>query len=404
MKNYTLAISLIILFLFHNSFSQDNTRLDVKNFGIDKPSVLSTNTFGLFFMRLEGNFRTQKRDKLSIDISISSGNIWAQPLTVYIPNLEADRNYVSQFPWHNREFRVDVEDLDAKTVEIQNDGVIKEFKARVNIPINEKSEILLSAKSFLLTGGNSIFTILTSDSFIENFHDKIAGGDDPFDRGLYPYDQAKIRYKDRNDNVMEINKNDFVFSGIEATYYYYPQMEKLNNKGYYLNFGGHLGVNTSKYNSSTDLGLSGNILKTFSYKTNKHFNVGISIGGVYKDAVEFGKNQLEFGTNASIGFLESSFEYKLVTQSKFTHSFGLDFYMQTPLNQKNEYDYMIPTKNGTSVQGWNIGNESLYNMNNYWTFFYSFSRKQTFTFYIQQDFTVNNNPDIQTGINVQIPF
>ena len=31
---------------------------------------------------------------------------------------------------------------------------------------------------------------------------------------------------------------------------------------------------------------------------------------------------------------------------------------------------------------------------------YSVEKKLTTTFYLQQDLTVNNNPDIQTGINV----
>jgi len=32
---------------------------------------------------------------------------------------------------------------------------------------------------------------------------------------------------------------------------------------------------------------------------------------------------------------------------------------------------------------------------------YSFTRKITTTFYLQQDLTLNNNPDIQTGISIE---
>lgn len=404
MNKKTPIALLFIIVIFQSSYGQKNIQLETENSGINKPSVLSTNTFGLFFMRLEGNYRVKKSNKIQLEFNLASGNIWAQPLTVYIPNLEADRNYISQFPWHTREFKVNVDDLNAKTVKIQKDGVIKELKLKLHIPINETSELVLNAKSFLLTGGNSVFTLLTGDRFIENFHNTIAGGDDPFDRRLYPYNQAIIYYKDRYDNEMEINKNDFIFSGLEATYYYYLKAKKLNKKGYYINFGSHLGINTSRYNSSTDLGLSGNILKTFNFENARSLNLGISMGGVYKDVLTFGKDQLNFGTNASVGFLEAILEYRFFTQSKSSHAFGIDFYLQTRLNKLKEYAYVIPTKNGTSSNGWNIGNEGLYSNNNYWTLFYSFSRKQSFTFYIQQDFTVNNNPDLQTGINMKFPF
>lgn len=399
--NYLKKLSVITTTFFILTINAQTTSIsEFKKDAIIKPSILSTHPFGLFFMRLEGRFKPKPTTKTNLDFSLASGNVWSPPVTVYIPNLQSDRNFVSQFEWHNREFRVDKSTLDAKTIEIQNDGVIKAFNVKISIPINDKSEILVTAKAFMLTSGNSIFSILTSDRFIETFHDKIAGGNDPFDRKLYPYNQAYIRYKDRNNNLLELTKNTFIFNGIETAYYYYPKVEKLNNKGYFLNFGSHLGINTSKYNSSIDFGLNTNIIKSFNFK-NKSINIGLSIGGVYKDVVEFENRQIDFGTNPSIGYLESIVEYKYQAKSGSIHAFGADFYLQTSLNKKNELDYYIPTKNGTSFKQWNIGAENLYKNNNYWTFMYSFSKKLTYTFYLQQDLTVNNHPDIQTGLRVK---
>ena len=80
----------------------------------------------------------------------------------------------------------------------------------------------------------------------------------------------------------------------------------------------------------------------------------------------------------------------------------MDFYIQTSLNKKSEFDYVIPTKNGTSFKSWNSGVSNLYRNNNYWTLIYSFGKKNILKLYLQQDFTVNNQPDIQTGISYNI--
>ncbi|WP_296386217.1 hypothetical protein, partial [Winogradskyella sp.] len=283
-----------------------------------------------------------------------------------------------------------------------NDGVIKAFNFKLDIPLNNKSALAITLKSFLLTGGNSPFTFFTNDKFIEDFHDKIAGGEDPFDRKLYPYNEARIRYKDRNDNVMDINKGDFIFSGIEAAYYYYPELKKLNKKNYYLNFGSHLGINTSKFNQSVDVGLSANLTKSFQLNGLKKINAGLSLGGVYRKLFKFNSEPIDLGTNNNIGYLESIIEYKYQSKGGTTHAFGMDFYVQTSLNKKKEFDYIIPTKNGTSLKSWNSGISNLYGNNNYWTLMYAFGKKNTIKLYLQQDFTVNNHPDIQTGMSYTI--
>lgn len=394
---------ILSLLLFTNLLSaQNDINPKADTIEISKPSILSTHPLGLLFTRLEGHFKTQPSKKTIIDFNISSGNVWAPPVKAYIPNLESDRGFISQFPWHSREFTVDVDTLNAKTLEIQNDGVIKAFNFKLDIPINNKSALVISLKSFLLTSGKSPFTIFTSDKFIESFHDKIAGGEDPFDRKLYPYDKARLRYKDRNDNVMDINGGDFIFSGIETSYYYYPEIKNLNKRNYFLNYGSHLGINTSKYNKSVDVGISTNLIKSFEIKERKKIQLGFSFGAVYRKLIKFDSNTIDLGTNNNIGYLETIMEYKYLSKSGTTHAFGADFYVQTSLNKKNEFDYVIPIKNGTALKSWNSGISNLYRNNNYWTLMYAFGKKNIVKFYLQQDFTVNNHPDIQTGIGYSI--
>jgi len=395
----------LIVILAKIAFSQEQGNSKSEFTEITKPSILSTHPLGILFMRIEGNFKARPTNKTILNFNLASGNVWAPPVTAYIPKNKADRDFVRQYQWHEREFTLNVDTLDAKTIEVQNDGVIKALNFSVDIPINKKSELSLKMKGFLLTKGKSPFSVFTNDAFIEGFHSAVAGGEDPFDRKLYPYNKARIRYKDRNENVMDLKNGDFVFSGLEANYTYFPTFKKLNSKGYYLNFGSHLGVNTSKYNSSTDIGLNGNLIKSFTLKNpNRTINIGLSLGGVIRDVITFKREQLDLGTNSSIGYLESIAEYKYLSKGGTTHAFGFDFYIQTSLNRSSEFDYIIPSKNGTSFKSWNSGISNLYKNNNYWTFMYAFGKRNILKLYLQQDFTVNNHPDIQTGIGYSIPF
>jgi len=399
MKLHFYFIFLCFVFSI-NSFSQvsDSLFLSSKN-GITKHSVLSTHPFGIFISRIQGNFKTKASENSNFKISLESGNVWSPPVTNYIPNNESDRDIVSQYPWHNREWQINVETLDAKTIEIQTDGVLKGIRGNFIFPIGENQEINVGLRTFILSKGKFPFSIFTGDKFIEFFHDNIAGGDDPFDRKLYDLDSAKIRYKDRNDNVMDIDSGDFIIGGFETSYYYYPESLINDSKNLHFNFGAHLGTNISKYNSSLDLGLSANTIKTYSIKQNKNIQIGLSLGVFRRNAVNFKDDNIDFGTNKFIGHLESVLEYNYVSKKGTIHSFGADFYLQTSFNKKDEFDYIVPTKNGTSLKSWNVGWSNTYQNNNYWTFLYSFTKKNTLTLYFQQDFTVNNNPDIQTGIS-----
>lgn len=396
-----LIIGFLLFVISLNSFCQeaDSSLLPHKKNSITKLSILSTHPFGIFISRQQGNFKIKPSDEPTLQISLESGNVWSPPVTNYVPNNEAVRNYVSQFPWHAREWRVDVDTLDAETFEIQTDGVIKGLRGNLSFLLGEEHELNLGIRTFLLTKGKFPMTLFTSDDFIEFFHDNLAGGDDPFDRKLYELNKAKIRYKDRNNNVLDYNEGDFIFGGLEASYYYYPKILTNTNQNLHFNFGVHLGSNLSKFNSSIDFGLSANTIKGFKLKNHKkNIQLGLSLGLLRKNIINFDSENIDLGTNDFLAHLESIIEYNLINKKENIHSFGIDFYIQTSFNKKDEYNYVIPTKNGTSTKSWNIGASNLYRNNNYWTFLYSFTKTNTLTVYLQQDFTVNNNPDIQTGI------
>ncbi|MBU2940235.1 hypothetical protein KO494_11870 [Lacinutrix sp. C3R15] len=398
MKTFYLSLSLVAMVPFI-TFSQqaDTISTTIKN-GITKPSILSSHPFGMFFSRLQGNFKTHATKNKIVTISLESANVWGPPVTTYIPNDKATRNEARKYNWDLAQYHFDVEDLDAETFQLQIDGVIKSIKANIAFNLRHNKELVVALRLAMLTNGEYPFSFFTSDTFIEDFHSKIAGGKDPFDRKVFELNKAGIKYTDRNGNTAELEKNDAFISGIETAYYYYP--EWLTNKKIFINIGAHLGTNLSKYNSSIDLGVSVNAIKKIVIKNKNYTQIGAGIGTLRKNAIDYNKNNVAFGTNKYLAFLESILEYNFISKKGTTHSIGLDFYIQTSLNKKEELNYIIPIRYPDAHDAWGVGTTNLYKNNNYWTLLYSFTKKITTTIYIQQDLTVNNNPDIQTGVSV----
>ncbi|WP_299278229.1 hypothetical protein [uncultured Psychroserpens sp.] len=398
--NNRLIVILLIFFSTLTVFSQGHDSLYHKTANIFKPSVVSTHPSGIFLSRIQGNFNFAPTESTKINLSVESGNVWSPPVVAYIPNQTSDRDFISQFPWHVREFAVDVDTLDAKSLKVASDGVIKGFRPNIRFKLNTTSELKIGMRLFLLSGGKAPFSLVTNDNFIEYFHDNIAGGDDPFDRGLYPKNKASLLFKDRNDNQVNIKRGDVFLNGFEFTHLFYPEFLKNEERHLYFNIATHVGLNTSQYNSSIDFGIGINAMKQYAYKQVGLFNIGFNLGINRLNLFDLKSSNVEFASNDYLANIETIIEYNFFSKGKTRHAFGLDFYIQTSLYKTDEFDYLIPTKNGTSFKSWNMGTENLYKNNNYWTLMYTFQKKGSMTFYLQQDLTVNNNPDIQAGINI----
>ncbi|WP_347922424.1 hypothetical protein [Pontimicrobium sp. SW4] len=397
MKNITF-ITFLLHILCATVYSQEiySTHVTLKN-GISKPSVLSTHPFGVFFSRIQGNFKIHPTKKTQLKINLESGNVWGTQIKTYVPNNIEVRNEVRKHEWHQAQYFFDEETLDTKSYELQIDGVIKGLRLKTSLNLGGKQELNIGLRLFMLSKGKAPFSIITSDRFIENFHEKIAGGSDPFDREVFGYNKALIKYTDRNGNTLELNNNDLFVGGLETSYYYYPN--SLVSKTYSMNFGAHLGYNLSSYNNSLDLGLSVNAIKIIHVNDNHYLQIGLGTGILRKELVSFNSNNIDFGTNNYLGNLESIIEYNIISKGNTTHSIGLDYYLQTSLNRRDELEYAIPIRHPNAHKSWGHGVTNLYRNNNYWSLLYSITKKTSLTFYLQQDFEVNNNPDIQTGIS-----
>jgi len=395
-------LCLFITLSFSTAIAQsDKQRFVLKKNGIYKHSVLSTHPFGIFFSRLNQNFKIRPSEKNELSISLESGNIWGPNVKTYIPTDPNVQQEIGDIFWDQRQYFIDEDTISAQTFEIKTDGVIKGLRANMSFRINKNQEFNIGIRSFLLTSGKMPYSIFTSDEFIETFHEKIAGGSDPFDRSVFGLNEADIRYLDRNGRLLQLEENDFIFGGIETAYYYYPEGLINEKQNFHMNFGAHVGINLSNYNRSLDLGLTASAIKQVSAFRKNDFSIGLGLGILRKNVADYNTENIEFGTNKSIGNLESAIEYHFVSKGKTTHAFSANYYLQTSLNKKKEFDYIIPIRPDNGHKAWAHGTTNTYRNSNYWTFMYTFSRKIATSVYLQQDLYVNNNPDLQTGISVR---
>ena len=392
----------LVLFMLGSlsSYAQNtDTSRALKN-GISRPNVLATHPFGLLFYTLPHNFRMAPEPS-GLDISLNSGNIWGQPVDVYIPINEVDRVRMQEIPFFDRIYAFDTTLSPSETYQIQYDGVIKDFRMAYSFAVGEKNSISLSGRSFLLTEGTFPGTVFTGDRFIEFFHGQIAGGDDPFGRRERGLDQAGVEYVDRNGRSMTISQGEFVFSGIEFAYYHFPKI--FSRQKIHVNLGAHIGTNLSRYNRSMDFGFSIAGVKSFTIAHKDLFQIGFGLNALRRSLILFNTDQTDLGTSSFLGSLETHLEYAFQTSKSSVHSFGLNYRIQTPYNKKEEEDYYVPVS-PERIARWHEAAGHLYKFPSYWSLIYSFTKKLVFSIYLQQDMLVNNVPDFQTGIQLTIPL
>ena len=399
------------LFLFFLFFSvllsaQEKDSLVLKN-GIDKPNTTTAHHFGLFHMRINQNFKERPVNKTSLSFTLESANSFHPFVEMYQPLDPTERERLSQQIWYNRGFQfIDQATTPADYSNIHIDAVFKVFRFDLETKISKKHELKFTARTFMPTKGNFPFTIFTNDQSIEWFHSNIAGGEDPFGRRFFGMNQMTVEYTDRNNRTLSLNNNQPIFAGVEVNHFYYPDFFKPE-KNIFINFGSHLGINTSKYNPSLDLGISANIHKKWELENKNEFRVGLGFSGLRKGIIRYG-DPIEFGNNLFLGSGELNVEFTKYTRKGNYHAFSANYQLQTRYNKNEEREYYV-LDGGTTWQdtnaGWHNGFSTLYETLTVWSILYTYGReKSAISLYIQQDFKLNNAPDLETGISLKIPI
>lgn len=385
--------------------AQHKDSLLIKN-GVDKPNILTLHHFGIFSSRINQNFKITSPKTVTLSVNYSSGNTFHPFVEAYLPKDPAVREEQSKYIWNQRTFNFkDQESTPADYMNIVVDAVIKEFRLDLEIPLNKKNEVDISVRSYLITKGKYPFSFITNDESIEWFHSAIAGGEDPYGRRYYGLNQVNFKYTDRNGKIMAFENNDFFISGIEFNHHYYPSFSFNSTKKIYVNLGSHLGLNTSKFNPSIDLGVSANGVKKIKLKNNNEFNIGVGLSVLRKNAINFNE-VVDLGNNLFLGSVETDIEFTHYTKKMNYHAFGIDYQLQSRYNNLEEADYYKLLGKWKEIHGgWQHGITTLYKTLSSWSFIYTYGRPNyKLALYLKEDFLVNNAPDLQTGISLKLPI
>jgi hypothetical protein len=384
--------------------AQQKDSLSIKN-GIENPSLLSTHHFGIFSSRINTNFKYTPSSKPTLSFNYASGNNFHPFVEAYFPKAPAVRQQLSQIIWHDRPFNfIDQETTPADYMNIVIDAVIKEFRVNANIPINRQHELAITMRSYLITKGKYPFSFFASDESIEWFHSNVAGGEDPFGRRFYGLNQVNFTYQDRNGRVLNLNHNAFFIGGFEVSHYYYPKLGINDTKNIYLNFGTHLGWNTSRFNASIDTGISANAIKRLPLKNNHELNFAFGANLLRKNLINF-KDVIDLGNNPYLATLEGEIEITKYTKKGNFNAFGINYQAQTRYNKKEEADYFKLLGLWQEINGgWQNGVFTLYKPQVNWNFIYTYGTpKFLLSLFVKEDFLVNNAPDFQTGVQLKVP-
>jgi len=386
------------------ALSQQKDTLVFKN-GIDNPNILTTHHFGIFSSRIQTNFKFQAPKKTTLSFNAVSGNNFHPFVEAYFPKDPEVRKQLSEITWYNRPFTfIDQESTPADYMNIVIDAVIKDLRIGLSLPISQHQELTVNVRSYLITKGTYPFSFFTNDEIIEWIHSNIAGGEDPYGRKYYGMNQVNFEYFDRNGNTLKLENNDFFIGGLEVSHYYYPKLTINETKHIFLNLGTHLGINTSKYNSCLDIGVSANAIKNMVFKNNYEFNVAVGANLLRKNLIDF-KEVIDLGNNKYLATLESNLEIVKRTKRGNFNAFGVNYQIQSRYNKKEEADYYKLLGKWQEINGgWQHGVETLYKALSNWSFIYTYGTpKLQLSLYVKEDFLVNNAPDFQTGIGFKVP-
>lgn len=398
--------ALILVFSTNQSYSQNN--IDTLNHKLSSnifiPNMNTTHPFGVLISRVHHDYRIETPKTKSITINIANANIWLPLVTGFIPVNQSDKDYVSQFAWHEREGALDFNTVPNQAISLQADGIMRLYQLKFNMPINSKSSLVASTRLLSFDSGKAPFSIVTNDKVIEWVHSNVAGGEDPFARKVYGVNsKANLYYSDRNDKSFSLNAGSTLISGLDADYIYYPSVSILNDKQIYFSTGVHLGINTTKINPTIDIGTSFLLTKLKSIKNKNTLRFNFSYTLLRQGLVHY-KSGVEIANRAFIHNTETSASYTFrLKNNKFLSLISMMYY-QNSWFKKDERSYMV-IEGDRITSHWHYAISHLYKKTAGVNLMASLQSNQwSYAIYVAEDIPVNNAPDIQTGVSVKMEW
>jgi hypothetical protein len=403
-KHVCFSVWIVLFYSALCLAQKDSLKVEVN--GLFKPHLASTHHFGLFSSRMTQSFKVRASAMPQLHLETQSGNNFHAPVQAFLPDDPGLRTQFADQIWYFRVFDfVDQETTPAQVMDIEIDAVYKVYRPALSFPLNDRNEIRIGLRAFQTVKGNFFDSPFTNDASIEWFHSNIAGGEDPFGRKFYGVNEVAVNYTDRKGKTLNMQAGDIILGGIELAHTYYPELQKWNERNLFFNLQSQIGWNTSAYNNSLDLGIGINAVKKYFLNNKSDLWLGLGYSVLCKNAID-GRDNLDLGNNRFLGSGEVMAQWTHQTSKGNQNIIGVNYLNQTSYFKKEEADYFHLKGDYAAInQGWHYGYTTLIENLSSWSLLYTHARpKISYTIYVKEDLNVNNAPDVETGISVQIPL
>jgi hypothetical protein len=368
--------------------------------GLHLPVVQGTHPFTTFYGRIHPLFSLPVK-RQAISFSYASGNVWLPPVKTYYPLYDSAFNRLHQVPWHKRDsvYRLMPQYHDSS--QFSADGVLRTFHFSYQRRWGSSGAWQLLARGLLVTPGR--YTLLVSDRFIEQFHSHIAGGTDPFSRRIYGFNGAGIHYTARNGKSMHLGNNRFVFQGLDAAYVYQLPSNFLRKYHMRVLLQSQLTFNTSSFYRAIDAAGAVQAVKTIEFPHHQHLQVAASFQSIHLDVLSGGKAE-SFTSYPHIWQYAALCSYSgLLCRSGFNWQVTAMFNRQRALSNPDETDKQVIAGSRYTTH-WHMASTHLYRPTESWVLIFTLGNRWKWSYYLRQDFLVDNAPDFQTGASAAFSF
>ncbi len=360
-----------------------------------KPYLLSNHPLGIFTSRINHNFNSHASSKYQVSFTLSRGNVWLPEVVSNHLTKKADQDFYSKILWHERESTFKLNPAESKQEILMADGIFSSYYLQLNGPLSKKADFNFSIKANQISGGKVPFSLLTSDQLLEWFHTNIAGGEDPFGRKLYDFNQNKFFYQDKNGGIINIEDDRLLLTEVSFDAYFYPVFSYFEKHNIKINTGIHTGGSIINNKVNFDLGLMSTLSKKIYSKKRLTIHTGFAGSALTPNIIKSSK--VSINQNKVLFSLESQWNFVRKIKPTRDFIFGINYHLQSAFQPTSELDNIVLTGK-RNVSHWHYAGRSLHLGSQGWSFIFSIRNKAfTYSTFFREDFVVDNAPDFQVG-------
>lgn len=230
---------------------------------------------------------------------------------------------------------------------------------------------------------------------MEWFHSNIAGGEDPFGKRLYDFDQHNLFYQDVNGGTIDIKDQNLFLTEVSFDVYHYPTFELLERHKIKMNTGFHTAGSIINNKVNFDIGISTTFNKTIYSKKKLIITTGLAGSVLIPSIIK--NTDVSINKNKGLFSLESNWNFIRTIKTNRVFIFGINYHLQSALQAKSDLDNIVLTGKH-DVSHWYYAGTLLHKGLQGWSFIFSLKNKSfTYSTFFREDFLVDNAPDFQVG-------